>query len=197
MESFKLLFANFNDLDVQNEFQRIATSLMNEYVLIANKSKYRLAEIEFYMYEKGKHEDTFIHANVLDDKKPNIAKILQSKMAKWYYHYSGIDITFGNIEENGSRFGGILLRGLIEVGGEPTPDLIGPLKIKNTLLNQYSGIDDTCNFLKIVEYKDLTFSKPIACVRFGLGKTGEELYKNELYRFILPEVKSLVKGCNK
>ena len=191
MEKFEDLF---KDLEVQSDmtkkFSEIAEKLMNNFVIKANNKDYRLAEIEFYLYEKGKHEDTFIHANVLEEKKPNKAAKLQSKMACWYFHYSGIDITFGN--ENG-RFGGILIRSLVSSLVNPTNELVGPLKLKNELLNLYQEIDKSRDFLKLSISKKPLSIVPKPLVRFNLGKSGDQKFKEMKYRFILPEIEKWVK----
>lgn len=190
MEKFEDLF---KDLEVQNDmtkkFSEIAEKLMNNFVIKANNIDYRLAEIEFYLYEKGKHEDTFIHANVLEEK-PNKAAKLQCKMACWYFHYSGIDITFGN--KNG-RFGGILIRSLVSSLENPTNELVGPLKLKNELLNQYQEIDKSRDFLKLSISKKSLSIVPKHLVRVNLGKSGDQKFREMKYRFILPEIEKWVK----
>jgi len=75
-------------------FDRISHLLFNSITMVVNnKHKYRLAEIEYYL-KGGKHEDTFAHCS------PD-----QAGFEEWYFHkqkgtykggtYKGLDLTFG------------------------------------------------------------------------------------------------------
>ncbi len=80
-----------------DDFKRIASSLMNDHVLLVGENYYRFTELEFYYFEKDSHADIYSHKH---DK--------QTTSGEWYFHGSGLDITFGSKDV----FGGILIRGV-------------------------------------------------------------------------------------
>lgn len=189
METFEDLFKEFqSEKDMTNQFTEIANNLMNYFVIRANRKDYRLAEIEFYLYEKDKHKDDFIHAKIIKDK-PNDSAKHQIKMGCWYFHYSGIDLTFGNGK---NRFGGILIRSLVALDVKSKP-IIGPLKLKNHLLNQYEFLNQSRDFLKLVYDEKILKETIIPMQRIGLGTTGNGMYKNHKYRFVVSQIQNLVK----
>lgn len=187
VNKFEDLFIDFNS---EKDFQKIATNLMNNFVIRANGNDFRLAEIEFYLHEKDKHEDDFIHAKIINEK-PNDSANHQIKMGCWYFHYSGIDLTFGDSQKN--RFGGILIRSIIPLDEKIKP-IIGPLKLKNHLLNQYENISHSGDFLKVISIEDkLKPDEIIPMPRVGLGSSGNEKFKDLEYRFVLSQIKDKVK----
>lgn len=144
--------------------------------------------MSFYLYDKN-HHDTFIHSISEDGKiMRNDAAIKQNKLGSWYFHYSGIDLTFGNGNE---RFGGILIRSIIDL--EQQKFIIGPLKLKNYLLNQYDILEQSRDFLKMVSINKSVSSEIVKMTRVGLGKLGDNKYRKSLYRFVLEEIKYKVK----
>ncbi|MBI2280898.1 MAG: hypothetical protein HYU68_09450 [Bacteroidetes bacterium] len=191
MKKIEDLFNEFEaEKDMTKKFAEIADKLMNNFVIRANRKDFRLAEIEFYLHEKEKHEDDFIHSKIIKDK-PNDSAKHQIKMGCWYFHYSGIDLTFG--DKNNNRFGGILIRSIIPLEDEIKP-IIGPLKLKNHLLNQYENISQSRDFLKLIPIEDkLKQDEIIPMQRVGLGTTGDEDFRNLKYRFVLAQIKDKVK----
>jgi len=93
------------------EFMKIATQLMNQYLLYIRGEPHRLTELEFYFCGE-KHQDVFTHQDEL-----------QKTSGNWYFHktgsgykggsYKGLDITFG---QNG--YGGILIRSIETMDGK-------------------------------------------------------------------------------
>ena len=181
MEKFEDLFKG---LEAQNDmtakFEVIANGLMNNFLIRANNKDFRLSEIEFYLYEQGKHEDNHIHSMVLANGNQNESSLYQNKMANWYFHYSGIDLTFGD-EKN--RYGGILIRSIVSVSDGK--EIKGPLKLKNYLLNQYNNICSCGEFLKLVLTDEKKSYKINLDNRIGLGKMGDAEFKNRQYRFVI------------
>lgn len=104
-----------NILNSQTNFQQLSEYLLSGVVIETNDKKYyRIAEIEFYLYNPSQHPDIFVHR----DKE-------QLENSTWYHHkqngksykegtYKGLDITFGNGKD---VYGGILIRSLLEIGG--------------------------------------------------------------------------------
>ena len=191
MEKFRSIF---EELDVKENMEDIfkekATELINNFIIVANSKTYRLGEIEFYLFEDGKHNDTFIHAIIKEGKPSNFAANRQCHLGEWYFHYSGIDIAIG---DGKNRYGGILIRSLISDKVTNKKDLIGPLKIKNHLLNDYKGIDASEQFIKLKydpSAEDVTiYPRP----RVGLGKSGNNYYRKMNYRFVHEAINNIVK----
>lgn len=70
---------------VEESFARAADDLLNSYVLVVNDQLYRFLEVEFYYNDEGcGHADCYAH------KHPE-----QQNHGTWYFHGSGVDITFG------------------------------------------------------------------------------------------------------
>lgn len=116
---------------VENSFYRIATSLFNDHVLVVNDHYYRLLDIEFYYYAPGSFEDVYAHKHEA-----------QLQMGKWYFHGSGIDITFGD----GSCHGGILIRAIAKLTGDGPynqyglrKEIHGPLNVKTEIFSSLSS----------------------------------------------------------
>ena len=47
--------------NIENELERIAKLLMNDYCISNGKHSYRLLEIEFYIYDKDRHADEHVY----------------------------------------------------------------------------------------------------------------------------------------
>ena len=90
-------------IEYQDVFSKYANKLMNEYCLKVDDKKYNLIEIEFYFYDKENHPDPYIYCN---EK--------QKECGEFYFHGSGMDITFGN----GKCYGGILIRSIMNEEGQ-------------------------------------------------------------------------------
>ena len=74
---------NFTENDYQGAFQAIAEKLINSHELVVNKEIcFRLCEIEFYLYQKTRHQDTFAH------RHPE-----QIHYTNWYFHRQGTSTT--------------------------------------------------------------------------------------------------------
>ena len=99
--SQKLCKKNINNYQVV--FSEYANKLMNEYCLKVDDKKYNLIEIEFYFYDKENHPDPYIYCN---EK--------QKECGEFYFHGSGMDITFGNR----ICYGGILIRSIMNEEGQ-------------------------------------------------------------------------------
>lgn len=115
-----------------SEFKRIAEVLFNNYRISANKTEYDIVEVEFY-YDSPKpneHKDIFIYSKT----EKNLTT------GNWLFHLSGIDLTFGDLE-NKSR-GGILIRAIKKTDGSKLPYVIGPWRTMLEILNHINPIQD-------------------------------------------------------
>lgn len=81
--------------DFFDYFKVIAGLLMNQCVISKGVANYEIIEIEFYLFTPD-HQDVITYPR-------------DTKAGQWFFHQSGVDITF---ESNTEHFGGILIRGL-------------------------------------------------------------------------------------
>jgi len=86
-----------NPEKIEHEFARLADLLINKCKIEMNGYSFLINELEFYYYNDNLHPDPFVHRSEL-----------QNKCGFWYFHDSGIDITFGH----DNNYGGILIRSL-------------------------------------------------------------------------------------
>lgn len=108
-ENFDFLKNLFKDSsDVQKTFGDIAKKLFNEYCIDCNGLEYYFAEIEFYYYDKEN-----FNAEWNKRTYPRTDK----KVGDLFFHYSGVDICFDSMFDNGV-FGGILIRSLKDNQGK-------------------------------------------------------------------------------
>ena len=171
------------------DFARIASDLMNYHVLIVGNQTYRFTTLEFYYFDKENHPDIYSHQHPL-----------QKTTGKWYFHGSGLDITFGNNDTHG----GILIRGIKNL--QEKTFINGPL---NCVQELFSNLGDVIND-KGIEFfiADITHEKIGALIedqkvyqskRVGLNENNDKLpdlkFYNGLYRFFInPEKTQKDKG---
>lgn len=159
----------------EQTFSDIAKELFTNWLILANGSEYEIVEMEFY-YDSplDYHSDAFIY----DDKQNR-----NMKFGTWFFHYSGVDITFG--DEKQSR-GGILIRGIFSVNENRY--IIGPLKTLLELLNGCVPISSTNGVkLSLVRTNNPNACEMVSNVRKGLDKSKKESHPKEAerqYRFV-------------
>ncbi|MDE5790816.1 MAG: hypothetical protein K2H96_06280 [Muribaculaceae bacterium] len=135
-------------------FKEIADLLLNNCAITKGERKYEIVEIEFYFFASD-HQDVITYPR---------------KMAagQWYFHQSGVDLTFAS---NDKQFGGILLRGIKPLTPSDNDDstgmlILGPQKCVDELWDSFDAfkpevseyptiIEDTslCKDEGIKEYK--------------------------------------------
>lgn len=160
---------SINPDQISNDFDRIADELMNKWILKVNNSRYRITEIEFYLKSRF-HNDSYTHGHEI-----------QKTSGQWYFHGSGIDITFGSEE----FFGGILIRGIYNVDNGTY--INGPLKTVTELFGSFDSI-----FLKNFEFglipdveNKIEIDKPLKAPRVGLNPKKDPDAFNKLYRYLV------------
>ena len=89
--------SNFEEI-----FKTHAEELMSQYALTNGNETFLFKEIEYYFYDEIRHPDPYVHGSCK-----------QEEAGKYYYHYSGLDITFG--DKDYSYSGGILISGICEM----------------------------------------------------------------------------------
>jgi hypothetical protein len=129
-----LAINNQSIANILASFDNIAEGLFNDFQLQVNESFYRLIDIEFYYFSAGIFEDVYAHKHEA-----------QLKKGKWYFHGSGIDITFGN----GKDHGGVLIRAIAKISNEGDKErnfiikeIHGPLNVKTEICSNLHGVFD-------------------------------------------------------
>lgn len=175
MEKFKNLFKEFKPENSEKEFKKVAKALMTEFVIKINETEFYLTEIELYCQTKkeeegGLHYDPYVHG---DD--------LQKEFGKWYFHGSGLDITFGN--EN--YYGGILIRGIKTYSENEWKYTSGPLNIVKELFSKSNRISEkTVFYLESKKEKIAPLNGPFFANRVGLKPLTNKKYFDRKYRAI-------------
>jgi hypothetical protein len=162
-----------NNGKIDDDFQRIANDLLNNWVLKVENALYRITEIEFYYKdEAGNHDDSYIHGHELQKQK-----------GKWYFHGSGIDITFGNSK----AYGGILIRAIYKVNKGEEKYCYGPLNCIVEIFSNLSNIyKPEMSFCLIPATQELfKKEKPICAQRVGLNPDKNPEMWNKYYRFLI------------
>jgi len=162
---------SINEERIEDNFQRIANDLLNNWVLKVEDALYRITEIEFY-YKSENHIDTYIHGHELQRQK-----------GKWYFHGSGIDITFGDDKAHG----GILIRAICKVNEGTEKYCYGPL---NCILEIFSNLSNIykpeMSFCLIPTMQELfKKEKPIRAQRVGLNPDKNSEMWSKYYRFLV------------
>lgn len=164
--------------DIEKSFDTIAYSLTNFLVLRVNDKLYRITEIEIYYFNNKSHPDPYVHK---DDR--------QTTQAKWYFHSSGVDITFGEWDEEKRKriYAGILIRGVKDI--EESRYIDGPLNVVSEIFDQFGHINNNRKTLELIENQFFEEEEePIKAHRVGLSiKKGRVFqdYKARLYRYIV------------
>ena len=110
---------------IEDDFKRIANDLLNKWVLKVEDALYRITELEFYYTNGNSHNDTYIHGHDLQKQK-----------GKWYFHGSGIDLTFGD----GESHGGILIRAIYKINQGEEKYCYGPLNCVTEIFSNLTSI---------------------------------------------------------
>lgn len=136
------------------EFESIAVTLFDKYVVETKEAKYRLTEIEFY-WDSENHKDACTY------KRHHIIP----KTGEWFFHYSGVDIALENEKLKG--YGGILIRSIYNINTKTITK--GPLVCAMKLfsgMNAFAGSPCT-RMVKTDEFKESVIQRN---KRVGLGK---------------------------
>ena len=161
-----------NEGKEEGDFKRIANDLLNKWVLKVEDALYRITELEFY-YRNGEfHNDTYVHGHDLQKQK-----------GKWYFHGSGLDLTFGE----GETHGGILIRAIYKINVGEEKYCYGPL---NCILEIFSNLTSIykpeMSFCLIPAVEDMfKIEKPISAPRVGLNPTLDPIMCSKNYRFLV------------
>ena len=162
---------------LNKKFNRLATSLFNNFQIKKGERRYWMTELEFYLFH-DEHRDIITYPR-------------RCKAGMWFFHASGVDITFESkveYKENprshkwmpyltkDAVFGGILLRGIkpIEMDGET---INGPMKVCDELFDRFDALAAPSDFPMIVEASEprvTSIKNGCPEKRFGLNKNAEK-----------------------
>lgn len=173
---------------IEDLFDAIAKKLFNEYHIKKGDSTYDFLEIEFYYLDK-KHLDYITYPRTIIK-------------GKWFFHPSGIDISFESSCEKGFEktseagnnfFGGILIRSLVKDGNIA---ITGPLKCCWELFDCFSAFELKPNELPIIERRSVVnqfeiyktkrfiiFDKTKAEVKYGANFENFDKHLPKAYRY--------------
>lgn len=118
--------------DYSEYFREVADLLMSKYIISKRDVKYEIIEIEFYLYNKN-HKDIITYPRKLD-------------AGEWFFHQSGVDLTFNS---NANQFGGILIRGLREIEGARN-QIFGPCKCVDVLWDKFNAFEVQCSDIPVI-----------------------------------------------
>lgn len=123
--------------DSQKLFAQIAEELMCNNIICKGDREYAIVEIEFYLYSPT-HRDWITYPRNID-------------AGKWFFHQSGVDLTFGSqfekrdkIITEDSVFGGILIRGIYDL--KIGKYIFGPQKCVNELWQELDAFDHSKDY---------------------------------------------------
>ena len=82
---------------IVKRFEELAKILFNEYEIIKRGIHYDFLEIEFYFFNSNHKDDATYERTI--------------KEGRWFFHPSGVDISFDSDESKG-YYGGVLIRSI-------------------------------------------------------------------------------------
>lgn len=158
-----------NQVNLEAHFDKVARLILNHAILKAGEIIFRFTEIEFYFYNEAYHKDPFIHKHAL-----------QKLTGHWYFHGSGLDITFGD----GINFGGILIRGIKRTSPEGDIYIDGPLNVVTEIFKSFGNMSVKEHLFHILETSDIVKSPIVKSTRVGLKPKGNSNHHEYYYRYI-------------
>ncbi len=118
--------------EIHKYFSETADLLMNHYVVSKHGMEYEIVEIEFYLFTP-EHPDVITYPRVCD-------------AGQWFFHQSGVDITFATTDK---QFGGIHIRGLRETKGE-RKQVFGPQNCVYLLWDKFNAFETVATEIPLI-----------------------------------------------
>lgn len=149
--------------DPINSMRSFAKHLMNEYAISNGINKYRILELEFYIYDAEKWPDDHVYPR-------------NAKAGQLFFHKNGFDICFKSDMEQ-HVFGGILIRALEykNKDGEVI-HIVGPIMCAQEILNSASVLPCLIHNSSL-----LTFDASAPLTRVGIHDWSQKDYKDNFY----------------
>lgn len=154
----------------QDAFKEIAEILLNKVAIRKGEKIFYIKDIEFYLYENN-HRDIVTYPRIC-------------KAGQWFFHPSGIDISFESsvdvksndyelfqpILRDDAFFGGVLIRAIYPADKAPSDaykyNLDGPHKVEWALFDCFDAFNEITDFPHLIECGHEI--KPIPNVRKNL-----------------------------
>jgi len=139
----------------QKTFDKIAKILLNKVAICKGEKIFYIKDIEFYLYENN-HRDIVTYPRIC-------------KAGQWFFHPSGIDISFESsvdvksndyelfqpILREDAFFGGVLIRAIFPADKAPSDackyNLDSPHKVEWALFDCFDAFNETTNFPHLIE----------------------------------------------
>lgn len=139
----------------QDAFDEIAEILLKQVAICKGEKIFYIKDIEFYLYENN-HRDIVTYPRIC-------------KAGQWFFHPSGIDISFESsvdvksndyelfqpILNEDAFFGGVLIRAIYPADKAPSDackyNLDGPHKVEWALFDCFDAFNETTNFPHLIE----------------------------------------------
>lgn len=139
----------------QKAFDEIAEILLNKVAICKGEKIFYIKDIEFYLYENN-HRDIVTYPRIC-------------KAGQWFFHSSGIDISFeSSVEVNSNDyelfqpilredafFGGVLIRAIYPADKAPSDackyNLDGPHKVEWALFDSFDAFNEVTYFPHLIE----------------------------------------------
>lgn len=174
-------------------FSELANQILNYTTLNKGTARYRICEIEFYLYNDT-HQDNYVHK----DRGQMLNKTLYFHKRGGTYKegtYKGLDLTFGLPSKN--QYFGVLIRSIARIhdNNELGKFIEGPCNCVNELIHSYNKVDDFMvgkgpylifdnRHIKVVIEDDLPVETIYKGRRYGLSDKYPK-YKDKKYRFLI------------
>ncbi|MDE6450991.1 MAG: hypothetical protein K2L23_01630 [Odoribacter sp.] len=149
--------------EVKKQFKEIADMLFQDFHIEKEGVRYDFLEVEFYFFSK-EHPDFITYPR-------------NTKAGEWFFHMSGVDISFESKkdEREGKEVavlgGGILVRSILKEG-EKTP-ITGPYKCVDELFDKFDAFGSNLENFPILKPNEKMSKEEIkACVRWIPPFTG-------------------------
>lgn len=139
----------------QKTFDKIAEILLNKVAIRKGEKIFYIKDIEFYLYENN-HRDIVTYPRIC-------------KAGQWFFHPSGIDISFESsvdvksndyelfqpILREDAFFGGVLIRAIYPADKAPSDackyNLDGPHKVEWALFDSFDAFNEITDFPHLIE----------------------------------------------
>ncbi len=139
----------------QKTFDKIAKILLNKVAIRKGEKIFYIKDIEFYLYENN-HRDIITYPRIC-------------KAGQWFFHPSGIDISFESsvdvksndyelfqpILREDAFFGGVLIRAIYPADKAPADackyNLDGPHKVEWALFDSFDAFNEVTDFPHLIE----------------------------------------------
>lgn len=158
--------------ETEEEFEGIAFQLFNNYAIENHDSIFRIIDVEFY-WTSANHKDDSTYKR----------KHVNPNQGEWFFHYSGVDIALKNEEIGG--YGGILIRGICDIGNKEKTIYKGPMVCAMKLFSGTNAFSESIK-TKIIECDKFKVAKILKGPRIGLGNNAKGSGTDKLtYRFFI------------